>query len=66
MRVNMKKTLRVLLKIALCLVGLMFAYALIGTILSLIPINGNVAAGNDVVIYLDTLASHSLTAFAKG
>ena len=59
MSVNLKKVFRLLFKIALCCVGLIVAYALIGTILSLVPINEKVAAGNDVIIYLDNNDVHT-------
>lgn len=59
MRDKMKMVLRLVLKIALWFVGLIVAYVLIGTILSLIPVNGNVVAGNDVVIYLDNNDVHT-------
>ena len=55
----MKMVLRLVLKTALCLVGLVAAYALIGTVLSLIPVNGKAAAGNDVVVYLDNNGVHT-------
>ena len=55
----MKKLLRLLGKIVLCLVGLIVAYALIGTILSLIPVNANAVAGSDVIVYLDNNGVHT-------
>lgn len=59
MRVDMRKCLWLLLKIALCLVGLIVVYVLIGTILSLIPVNGKVVRGNDVAIYLENNGVHT-------
>ena len=55
----MKKLLRLLGKIVLCLVGLIVAYALLGTILSLIPVNANAVAGSDVIVYLDNNGVHT-------
>ena len=55
----MKKLIRLLGKIALIFVGILLAYGLIGTGLSLIPVNGMAASGNDVVIYLDNNGVHT-------
>lgn len=55
----MKKVLRWLLWIALCFVGLIVAYVLVGSILSLIPVNRTVVAGDDVVIYLENNGVHT-------
>ena len=55
----MKKTLRLLLKVAMCFVGLVFAYLMIGTVLSLIPVNNRLVAGNDVIIYLCNNGIHT-------
>ena len=56
---DVSKLLHFLLKTVWCLVGLVVAYALIGMILSLIPVNGKVAAGKDVIIYLDNNGVHT-------
>lgn len=50
--VRTKKRIRLLLKIMLSIIGLVAAYALIGLILSLIPVNGNVVPNDGIVIYL--------------
>lgn len=43
----------------MCIVGVVFAYAVIGMVLSLIPVNGNVAPGGDVVVYLENNGVHT-------
>ena len=48
----MRKVLRATGKVALWIVAVLVAYALVGTILSLIPVNGNAVPGGDVVVYL--------------
>lgn len=55
----MKKVLRWLLKITLYFVGLIVVYILIGTLLSLVPINNKVVAIDDVTIYLDNNGVHT-------
>ena len=55
----MKKLIRLSGKIVLIFVGILLAYGLIGTGLSLIPVNGMAASGNDVVIYLDNNGVHT-------
>lgn len=47
-----RKILRVAGKVSLWIVAVIVAYALVGTILSLIPVNGNAEPGGDVVVYL--------------
>lgn len=49
---RLRKILRVAWKAALSVVVILLAYALIGTILSLIPVNSNAVPGDDVAIYL--------------
>ncbi len=53
------KSLRVAGIVALCIVGVIVAYALIGMGLSLIPVNCNAAPGGDVVIYLRNTGVHT-------
>lgn len=62
----MKKLIRLLGKITLVLVGILLAYGLIGTGLSLIPVNGTAASGNDVVIYIDHEGHGRTDAFFEG
>ena len=47
-----RKILRVAGKFALWIVAVLVAYALVGTILSLIPVGGSAVPGGDVVVYL--------------
>ena len=47
-----RKILRVAGKVVLWFFAVLVAYALVGTILSLIPVNGNAVPGGDVVVYL--------------
>ena len=49
---KMRKVLRVTGKVALWFLAILVAYALVGTIMSLIPFNGNAVPGGDVVVYL--------------
>ena len=55
----MKKVVHLVVKGALCIVGLLVAYALIGTILSLIPVNRHAEAGEDVIVYLERNNVHA-------
>lgn len=55
----MKQSLRLLLKVVLCLAGLIVSYVLVGTILSLIPVNRKVVPGGDVIIYLENNGVHT-------
>ena len=43
----------------LCVVGAVVAYAAIGMVLSLIPVNGNAAPGGDVVVHLTDNGVHT-------
>ena len=48
---KMKKVLRATGKVVLWFFAILVAYALVGTILSLRPVNGNAVPGGDVVVY---------------
>lgn len=54
-----KKVLRVVGIAALCVVGVVVAYGVIGMALSLIPDNGNAEPGGDVVVYLINNGVHA-------
>ena len=56
---TLRKTPRMLGKLAFWGVCIVFAYALVGTILSLIPVNVNVVPGSDVIVYLDNNGVHT-------
>ena len=53
------KVFRVVGKVALCVVGFLVAYALVGTILSLIPVNRHPEVGEDVIVYLERNNVHA-------
>ena len=54
-----RKVLRVAGKVSLWIVAIPVAYALIGMILSLIPVGGNAEPGGDVVVYLQNNGVHA-------
>ena len=54
-----RKVLRVAGKAALCIVGVVVAYAAIGMVLSLITVNGDAVPGGDVVVYLGNNGVHT-------
>ena len=54
-----RKVLRVVGKVALWIVAIPVAYALIGIVLSLIPVGGNAEPGGDVVVYLQNNGVHT-------
>ena len=54
-----RKVLRVAGKVALWIAAILVAYALIGMILSLIPVNGDAVPGGDVVVYLERNNVHT-------
>lgn len=56
---NKRKLLRIITKVALCILGILFLYALLGTLASLITVNGNPEPGNDVVVYLVNNGVHT-------
>ena len=56
---KVKKVLRIAGKTALCVVGLLVSYALVGMVLSLVPVNCDVVPGDDVVVYLENNGVHT-------
>ena len=58
-KTKLKNALWIVAKVVLCLVALLVAYMLIGTALALIPVNGNVPSGADVIVYLDNNGVHT-------